>query len=210
MQGYIQIEFCDHEQCSRLFFYPLHRVVRSRLMSSVYTAYDISERMRSFFRKFREVPGESVWVDFSRAKSSQGVLAVMGSVDLLSVHPQRDEIVRFYKDNFMSLGGGSAAGEITFPKTTEREIKKHDELKDLLYWMRRAVDDGKAVVCPKSSSLPTMDKIIAMPGRRSVPGMANTVDKETREILSEYDFYVDPATVKGGTKAGSGSSSSER
>lgn len=175
--------------CGSYFFPPMNTVMRGRATASIYSSHDMSERMRSFFRKFRVIPGMRIWVDFRAADSSKGIIATYGAYDGLddkAYDNDRKRILRFISQEFE---GGN---EVETAKSTEGHLTTSDKAKDFLYWMRRAVDAGYAFVPDAKSNLPAMEAIKKMPGRRMVPGYNNTSDKETRQILSEYDHYVEP------------------
>lgn len=181
--------------CGNYHFPPLNTTYRGRVTAAIYSAHDMSERMRSFFRRFREVPGVRIWIDFSKKDGQKGPFARYGvydGLDAKAFESDRDRILDFFSKEFES------GKKVTTTKAVEGDLTNYDRIKDFLYWMRRAVDAGYAFVPDHKEPLPKMDRIVEMYGRRMVPGVQGSSDKETKRILAEYDHYVEPPGQKQG------------
>lgn len=75
---------------------------------------------------------------------------------------------------------------------TKIENADLDTIKDWLYWMRRAVDNGLAVVSDKSTPLPAIDAISKMPGKRKTTHWSS-------QKLSDEDQFADVVPLPGKT-----------
>lgn len=170
-----------------LLFSPAKRVLRGEYDGALLAQFDMNERMRSFMAAVQRIPGEHVWVDATSGKMEWGTFDPLYEPKSPAMKRKAETITARMKDLFKQ--------NIRFRKPSTRKIDDISDLKNVLYWMRRAVDSGKARVI--GVELPSMEDIKSMPGRRDPwNGVQPSHDEVTAGHVNKFDYYVAPPESK--------------
>lgn len=172
--------------CGSLAFGPAARTLRGRFESSLFATFETSENLRMLMSEVGDIPGEVIWCDL--AKGEWGTYDPMEIADPKSPDGRKRETLRkIMKDRFTGVN------DISFREAWTGKLKTADDAKNILYWMARAVASGHAVNVNGKPTMPSLDDVRAMPGRRRVNYGMSTSDKETVKILDSYSDYVPEA-----------------
>lgn len=171
-----------------VIFGPLGVRLRGRWDSAKVAKFQHSESssLGALYERVPVIPGMFVWIDLD--KKAAGAFDPLEKTD--NGRKLMDSIRNHYQKNESTVV--RPADEIQI------ENMNPDQIKDFLYWMRRILDDQKAVVVIGSSELPSLDAIKKMPGKRTLNHGWPAVDKDTRAIEEQYEFAV---PVSGSTAA---------
>lgn len=165
---------------SNWWFGPASRALRGRWHFGTVADKGLGEWSTGLSRVCREIPGECVYVDL--AKKEWGIFDPMTETE--DGQRRAEKIKAYYKANPLMGAEPSFKRRVSFPITSP------DQIKDLLYWMRRGLDSKCCVVPPGAPKLPSMNEIIALPGKRVVSHGSMTTDKESREYLEQFAYAV--------------------
>lgn len=168
-----------------LVFSPAGRRLRGEYDTNLLGRYDLNERMRLFTTRVGSVPGERVWIDIQAKK--WGTVDPLHKPETPSLKRKAEKLV----EQMQSIFGQ----RVKFTEPLTKDIGDPDEAKNVLYWMRRALDANHAKTV--GGDLPSMDEIKAMPGKRDVwNGIQPSHDEKTAAFAERNNYEVAPPAEK--------------
>ena len=177
-----------------LLFRPADQKLRGEWNCGRAARFDGGKQIRMLAHEVGDIPGERIYVDLTKK--------VWGYYDPLNTPDQTpaERKVRVAVQRFITKNPELVnSPEIGFRDPVERTDCDEDTLKDVLYWMRLALESDAAKVVPGSQDLPSLRDIQAMPGKRKLHGEL-LVDKESNEAVQPflYDVPIPKRTAKTG------------
>lgn len=162
----------------RLKFMPLARTVRGRWSATNIIGLDPNEDFKRI-ASIGEIPGEIIWIDLEKREA--------GTADQLAL-PANKGLWKTLVDFNKRVN----KKDIEFKAPSVSMDMDHNQIKDFLYWMARAVKAGHAQTVPGTPELPSLEDIKKMPGKRQLNHGYETWDQETldRQKRFEYDVPV--------------------
>jgi hypothetical protein len=159
-----------------LLFAGNSQVLRGRWDAANVSHLEPSAELRQLHGITNVIPGIRIQIDEKRQ--------LIRVHDPLETTEDGKAILAKIRAFFAANKGKFEDGKAT-PESTDEWTK--DNVKNWLYWMRRALDAGHAIKTPESESLPSLAAIRAMPGKR----IAEPFNNNTREDDSRYADIVE-------------------
>jgi hypothetical protein len=170
--------------CGNYMFPPAGRALRSRFDPACFASFDTGERLRRFMNVAGILPGEHIWIDLNKGE--------WGTFDPLSKPKEGSSLERRVERVQEFMKSEYTGGHyVKFARSVTSKLKSPDDTKNILYWMVRALMAGYAVVPSGEESLPSLEAVKAMPGRRKVSYGTGTRDRETAAVLEQYTDAVE-------------------
>jgi hypothetical protein len=173
-----------------VYFGPASRRLRGRFSVSMLSTADPSERLKVLMNRVNEIPGEIVYIDL--AKKQWGIRDPLHKPKEDSVNAKKVAAIR--KTTKEAFG---QEGEVKTSPTTAVPLKSEDDVKNILYWVRRLIDERLAEFTPTSGKMPLMEAIEKLPGRRIVGYGTSVIDEASVQHKAKFDLYVPATSGKG-------------
>ena len=184
------------ENNNSLVFRPCDQKLRGEWNCGRAAKYDAGAQIRKLAHEVGDIPGERVWVDTDRM--SWGYYDPLNYPEMSAEESRiKTAVKRYALKNTELFSGG---GEVDFRSPVTRENCDENEIKDVMYWLRLALDDKAVKPVPGTQPLPSLKEIQQMPGRRDLHGDP-LVDKESIEAIQRFlhDVPVTKRTAKSGS-----------
>lgn len=165
-------------RCESVIFNPTGMRVRGRWEFAKNAHRDKAEVLKTLAFDVPVIPGKIIALDVDDKKGR--IIDPLSSGEGAAILKKVNEV---FKDHGTVMEQGLA-------HPSEDHVLTTDSVKDWLYWMRRLVDAGLAVVTSQSPELPPLDEIRAMPGRRLAdPLNSNQQSLKAPDDQAQYGLY---------------------
>ena len=169
-----------HDRNNSLLFGPLSATLRGRWEFHRVARFPINENsgLTALMETAPVIPGMYIWVDLEK---NQG-----GAYDPLRETEQGRRLMTKIQSHYKTVDN-----RVVEPADPiEVNGMDADLLKDFLYWMVRAVEDGNAQVVGGAPELPSLEDVKKMPGKRTLNHGYTSNDETTRSFERKYEFEV--------------------
>lgn len=186
-------------RCESVIFNPTGMRVRGRWEFAKNAHRDKAEVLKTLAFDVPAIPGKVIALDVEEKKGR--IVDPLSTGEGAKILAKVNEV---FKDHGTVMEQGLA-------HPAEDHVLTVDGVKDWLFWMRRLVDAGLAVVTSQSPELPPIDEIRAMPGRRLAdPLNSNQQSLKAPDDQALYGLYkwadeVSPRSRKQTEPAGAAS-----